>query len=371
MTAKRSHYLDWVRVIAMGVVFLFHCGRFFDNEDWHVKNAGISEAASVMVFLTSRWIMPLFFFVSGASTYFALQHRSVRRFASDRLKRILVPLVLGILILSPPQVYLERLSHNQFSGSFMSFIPYYFEGWYAFGGNFAWMGLHLWYLLLLLIFSFIALPLIYTIRGLKGLSIPAKPLVLSGAVVLLALPGTFVDPDAIAGSRIWGGWSIIEHFMIFLMGYLMFSSVSFPLILQRLRWGTLAAAIVLLMLMLMPDAHVNGLPFEHPWYFAKMLLRSGACFSWIFAILGFAARYLNTPGQGLRYLNEAVLPFYILHQAVIVPVGFYVVQMPSSIATKYMIIATASVTVVVALYLLIRRFNLLRFLFGMSVQRAK
>lgn len=156
---KRSYYLDWVRVVSIGLVFLFHCGRFFDHEDWHVKNNATSELATQAIFFMSRWIMPLFFFISGASTWFALQGKTPGSFSKSRLKRIAIPLIFGILVLSPPQVYLERLSHHQFSKSLIEFLPHYFEGWYAFGGNFAWMGLHLWYLLLLLVFSLAGLPL--------------------------------------------------------------------------------------------------------------------------------------------------------------------------------------------------------------------
>jgi glucan biosynthesis protein C len=156
--SNRQYYLDWIRVGTILLVYFFHCGRFFDYGDWHVKNAAFSPAIDFFTYALVGWMMPMFFFISGASTWFALGAKSNKQFVSDRSKRIFIPLLMGILLLSPHQVYLERLTHHQFSGSFIDFIPHYFSGWYAFGGNFAWMGLHLWYLLLLFVYSLLTLP---------------------------------------------------------------------------------------------------------------------------------------------------------------------------------------------------------------------
>ncbi len=362
---KRSYYLDWVRVISIGLVFLFHCGRFFDHEDWHVKNNSTSELATQAIFFMSRWIMPLFFFISGGSTWFALQGKTAGSFSKSRLKRIAVPLVFGVLVLCPPQVYLERLSHNQFSGSLLEFMPHYFEGWYAFGGNFAWMGLHLWYLLLLLVFSFVGLPLFQLFRKRLPGGTKATPIVLLISMLLLALPGTFLDPDGIAGSRIWGGWSMVEHFVIFMMGFVSFSGVGFPVMLEKFRYFFLMTAIALSIVVMTPS-DISDLSYGEPWYAAKMLVRTAHCMTCIFTILGSAHRHLNCSGSTLKNLNEAVLPFYILHQAVIVPLGFYVVNTSWTMGIKYVVTATSSFMIIMLLYAIVRRSRVLRFIFGMA-----
>jgi fucose 4-O-acetylase-like acetyltransferase len=87
--------------------------------------------------------MPLFFVLSGMSSFYALKGKRVGQFVSERVKRLLIPFIFGVFVLIPPQVYIERVSHGQYSGSFVRFFPHYFDGFYAFGGNFAWMGLHL------------------------------------------------------------------------------------------------------------------------------------------------------------------------------------------------------------------------------------
>jgi hypothetical protein len=72
----------------------------------------------------------------------------------------------------------------------------------------------------------------------------------------------------------------------------------------------------------------------------------------------------------LRYAREAVLPFYVLHQTVIVVIGFCIAHWEASVMVKYLILNSSSFVVIMALYeLLIRRVNVLRFLFGQTIKR--
>jgi predicted permease len=120
------------------------------------------------------------------------------------------------VVLIPLQVYIERVSHSQFAGSFIEFYPHYFDGFYAFGGNFAWMGLHLWYLEMLFIFSLITLPLFLYLRkeAVHGsISRAAAFFRKPGAIFLLAIPLGIMEllvnlqPEGI-GRRDFGGWSL-------------------------------------------------------------------------------------------------------------------------------------------------------------------
>ena len=147
----RLYYIDWLRFIAIIAIFLYHNSRFFDIEAWHVNNAETSTLATLFVGFINQWTMALFFVLAGASTYYALRSRTTLSYIRERVLRLLLPLVvLGWFILAPPQVYLERLTHSQFSGSFFQFYANYFNGFYmdvSSQGNFAWHGMHLWFLL--------------------------------------------------------------------------------------------------------------------------------------------------------------------------------------------------------------------------------
>src|SRR5688572_4047704 len=102
----RHYHIDWLRVLGMAAIFLFHNARFFNDEDWHVKNNQLDFGMSVFVSILNQFVMPLFFVLSSYAIHYALQHRSDRDFMRERVARLLVPLVFGVFTLIPAQVYI-------------------------------------------------------------------------------------------------------------------------------------------------------------------------------------------------------------------------------------------------------------------------
>jgi hypothetical protein len=91
---------------------------------------------------------------------------------------------------------------------------------------------------------------------------------------------------------------------------------------------------------------------------------------WLLAILGFGMRHLAFDRPVLRYANEAVLPFFILHQTVLLVVGYFVMTWEIHDALKWVIVFVISFIIIILLYvLLVRKFELVRFLFGMKTTR--
>ncbi|KAB2944409.1 MAG: acyltransferase family protein [Candidatus Methanoperedens sp.] len=367
---ERHYDIDWLRVLAMLMIFLFHCARFFNYEDWHVKNNQLDFGMSVFVEIVSQWIMPLFFILSAISVYYALDYRNNRLFINEKFKRLVIPLVFGIFVVVPPQVYIERVSHSQFAGSFFRFFPHYFDGLYGFGGNFAWMGLHLWYLEILFIFSLLTLPIFRYLRKetmqnlISSMAISFKK---PGIIFLLALPIFFMElfvnlqPDGI-GIRDFGGWSPLTYLIFFSLGYLIASDMQFRASIERHRKIALLLGVL---------TTISGFFFLEAGYSSRAyffsFLRAFNSWFWLVAILGFGSKYLNFNNALLKYSNEAVLPFYILHQTIIVVIGFYIASWDVGVIMKYLILSTASFALIIALYdLVIKRVKVLRFLFGMK-----
>jgi hypothetical protein len=358
----------------MVMVFLFHCARFFNYEDWHVKNTRLDFGMSVFVEVLSHWIMPLFFVLSAFSAYYALGRLTAGQYAWERLRRLLIPLIVGTLILIPPQVYIERVSHFQFSGSFIQFLPHYFDGFYGFGGNFAWMGLHLWYLEVLLIFSLLTLPLFSYLRGETARRFIAKAagwVKAPGAIFLLAIPLAIMElivslqPEGI-GRRDFGGWSLLTYLVFFVLGYLIASADLFQRSIERHRVAALIAGVMTIS----AGLYLLRSGYASPVLFAT--LRAFNSWFWLVAALGFGTRYLRFNNAFLKYANAAVLPFYILHQTVIVIMGFWIASWDADVMLKYLIISTLSFIAIAVLYeLVVKRFPLLRFLFGMKQQQVK
>ncbi len=375
----RRHDVDWLRVLGMMTVFLFHCGRFFDTDGWHVKSPRTTETVMVIVIFTVQWMMPLFFILSGIAAYHTLAHQNWAQYLVSRLKRLVVPLVFGIFVLIAPwQVYLERVSHGEYSGPFWRWYWHdYFRGWYGLGGNFAWMGIHLWYLEFLFVFSVVALPLFLYLQSSSGVRVTAalsRFLSKPGAIFLPAFPiavmvfiaGIPFVERSIVGDEGFGGWSLLPYFVMLLVGYLLATSEELTRAMERHCLVGLVTGILLF-----------GLGYfiykgTEPWTWlpralAMAPLRGVLCWSWLIAICGFASRYLRFNNAFLKYANEAVLPFYILHQTIILTIGFYVLKLNASLLVEYLIIMVSSFVIIMALYeLLIRRINACRFLFGMK-----
>ena len=367
---NRRHDIDWLRTLAMATIFLFHCARFFDEEGWHVKNDEISFTMTVFVGVVAQWIMPLFFVLSAWSAKAALGRRSNGAYLGERFRRLVVPLVFGIFVIVPPQVYIEGVTGGRFTGSFFAFLPHYFDGFYGFGGNFAWMGLHLWYLEMLFLFSLITLPLF---RRLGRARTPGRPSRLAavtgrpGLVFTLAIPVAVVEalvnrqPDGF-GIRDFGGWSPFTYLVFFVVGYLISTDPGARPCLERHRKVALAAGVLATLggYLWITSGGSSYTP-------AFSVLRAFNAWSWLVAILGFGSRHLTFSNRFLKHAGEAVLPFYVLHQTVIVLVGYRLIPLDAGIPVTFLILSTTSFMTIVALYeLIVRRIPFLRFLFGMK-----
>jgi len=125
VSPERNYAIDWLRIFAMFTVFLFHCARFFDRDDRHVKNPQSDTILTFVVLILVQWIMPLFFILSGISSYYSLGFRRAGAYVRGRFKRLMIPLIFGIFVLIPLQVYFERISHSQFKESFEAVLPFY------------------------------------------------------------------------------------------------------------------------------------------------------------------------------------------------------------------------------------------------------
>lgn len=369
-TSKARRYdIDWLRVLGMVTIFLFHCARYFDFDDWHVKNGKLSEGFTIFIGVVAQWIMPLFFLLSALGVTYALRSRTNRQFLVERTRRLLLPLLFGILFLIPHQVYIERLTHDGFDGNFIDFLPHYFDGWYAFGGNFAWMGLHLWYLEMLFIFSLITLPLFRRWQDdpgnlRKGMNhFLARP----GAILLAAIPIAVFEllanlsPDAL-GRRDFGGWSPLTYLAIFIVGYWVARHDELQDAIYKHRWW---AAGLALLATTVGYLYIDSGASTYSATFS--ILRGFNTWFWLVGILGLGRQFLSFNNRYLNYANQAVLPFYILHQSVIVLVGYWILDWQMEVFFKYLVLGSISFVIIMLIYeILVRRIGFMRVLFGMK-----
>ncbi len=367
---QRRYDLDWLRVLAILTIFFYHTTRFFNSEYWLVKNPTSYFVMDVLETTLANWIMALIFAVSGASLFYALDKGSVGKFIKDKVLRLVVPLVtMGTFIFGPWQIYLGRLSHGEFNGSFFEFLPRYFQP-----ENFDFTGAHLWYLEMLFIFCLIFLPLCLWLKRGPGQHVMGRLgdlLASPRALYLLALPTSLclilTEGDSFLGNTDWGGGSILTHATFFLSGFLIVSHERLQKNIQRFRWLSLAL-VMIVMATLFGLLTVIGQPPSGTFLYTLGRALWGLwSWCWVLTILGFGMKYLSFNKPILAYANEAVLPFYILHQPVLLSVGYFVVRWAMPAAMKFVVIDAISFAIIMAVYeFAVRRFHVMRFLFGMK-----
>jgi len=368
----RRHELDWLRVLAVLLLVPFHTGMIFVEWDFHIKNPETSTGLTILNAFIDNWHMPLLFLLAGAATWLALGKRTAGRYVWERLQRLIVPFLFGMLVIVPPQTYCERLQKSGFKGSLLDFYGQLFNGIYP-QGNLTWN--HLWFLLYLFLISLILLPLIGRWKSGRNHSFftalaewlsPGCRIVLLFiplAVIQMSLKVAFPGPQNLVSD-----WARLLFMMVvFLYGVLFCGSPDLMRSLVRNRWPALATGLAIFFFFVL--LHLAGYRFEFSYNLPNLLqlgVKSLATLCWLIAILGFARQHLNFSNPFLSYANEAVLPFYILHQTVIIVLGYPIVNTVLPLMTKYAIINLLAFIATVALYdVFVKRWNGLRVLFGM------
>lgn len=377
----RQYAIDWLRILAVLLLIYFHTARIYDQfGPFYVKSPQTSSSLSFFVLFLSVWHMPLFFLLSGSATFYALRFRSGGQYCLERFTRIFLPFVFGTLLIAPPQGYYTLLSHPDFHLSYFQYLPIYFTSIQNAGGyrgTFEWA--HLWFLLYLFVFSLLSLPLfLYQRRpNNKGASWLVHALALPGGVFLpiLFLGGCScllrpLWPDTT--HALYNDWAAFTTYLLFfIFGYFLCTDESIGHAIDRHLTASGIAAVASLPLLFwwfLSNVHLQ--PGYHPAFLGMAFVESAISWTWVLFCLGLGRRYLNRTHRWLPYLTQASYPFYILHQTVIVILGFYLLKLGLGIALGFTLITTASLVATLVLYdLCVRRWNVTRFLFGMKIDR--
>ena len=366
-TMQRRYDLDWLRVLGILLVFAFHSSRFYNVEDWNVKNNIWYPSVEVWVQFSASFMMPLMFVISGASLFYVLGKGGVGKFVKDKVLRLLVPLLVGALTHLSLQSYLWDKTHGLFSGSYFQFLPQY----YPYSIN--WIGGHLWYLWYLFLFSLILYPLLRWFKG-NGRGLLARLdgwLSKNGAVYILALPILllYLLPSDFPFMGMNGGYPYLMYLFFLLWGFMLVADESLKERIRRLRWVSLSVGLALLAGFIIVYSQIADPDVMSPSLFLAGAMRTFGGWISVLAILGLGMQYLTASTPKLAYANEAVLPFYIFHQTVLLAVGYFVLQWGLPEVLEWAVIVVISFATIMALYEFgVRRWNVMRFLFGMKLR---
>ena len=401
--ACRRPEFDVLRAFVVAGLVVFHSAVVFAaGASWFVQDPRPSAGFTIFLLWGSLWGMPLLFVVSGMSARYAMRTRPAAAFARERLARLGVPLVVGLAVLVPPMFYLERLGQPAFHESYWRFwlsfvnVPALARGlllrgsWRSGGASFD--PAHLWFLSVLLVFSITLLPLLAYLRGPRGMPLTGRLAGFAerhGAVVVFGAAVPMMGVEAMFGPDVnTGGWERLAYVFPFLYGFLIASDPRLEAALRRSRRPALAVACAATGALAAWAGALGGSGSGlstgvSPGWGA---LQGLAGWAWIAAIMGFAGSLAArrgsqppvTPGRpaavpgprwrrAARYANESVLPFYLLHEPVIVAIAWLIVRWHAPIPGKYAALVILSFAATFGLYeTLVRRSRVTRLLFGMK-----
>jgi peptidoglycan/LPS O-acetylase OafA/YrhL len=382
--SSRQSYLDWLRILAILGVLFFHSAMAYVAEwEWHIKNKETSNLLMELNFWLSRFRMPLLFFISGTVAYFMLKSKSGLAFVGLRFRRLFIPLLFGMLVVVPPQIYIERLNQG-YKGSYWEFWATVFEFKpYPQGGSFSWH--HLWFILYLFIYDVVFTPLFkwtFSEKGQKALR-KLQGLAKGRRIYLITVPGIIIYTSLVlkfpGTNDLIHDWCNFFYWLQFLLaGFLCMAIPSLMDSIERNR--RLSFTIAFLSFILINYVRWND---HEPWdtlvnwrsdwrTYAFLALTPIMAWSWVLTGLGYGKKYMNKKHRVLDYINQAVYPFYILHQSVMLVLVYYIVQTTESILMKYLFTVGATFFVSMCIYhLLIRPFGVMRFLFGMKPKEKR
>jgi len=375
----RRYDLDWLRIIAFGLLILYHTGMFFVTWDWHVKSPHANTGPEYAMSLLSPWRLALLFFISGVAIRFLADKLGTRRFMGDRVVRLLPVIVFGMIVVVMPQTWAQLRQTGIIDSNILQFWPQYMTS-----GSInevivpTWN--HLWYVVYLLVYCLLLAPFLPLLRWIADGPFDRLmqrmerlgPLALPVLLLVPAIPffayRIWVDPHFPTTHNLVWDWANHAHRLtILLYGYMVAKSPSF--------WRVIDRALPLALLFAVFYGWAYGWAIARPvedWAGQDALLwafRLGRIvYAWaaILTLFGLARRFLTHDGPVRRYLTEAIFPFYILHQTIIVMVGFYLAPMRIGAWPEFWIIITATIIGCTLGFEIVRRVQILRPVFGLK-----
>lgn len=350
VTANRRYDIDWLRVIAIGLLLIYHVAIGF--QPWGIMIGFIANSESwtslwLPMAMLNIWRIPFLFFVSGMGVYFAMQQRSWKQLMQDRMLRILLPFVFGMFCVFPLSV--------------MIWQQYYkWEVSYAFNPG------HLWFLGNIMVYVLLLSPLFYYLKKYEhGKFVRSLKTILSHPLGLLPVSGLFIVEALVINPNPYELYAMTWHG--FVLGLLAFfcgfcfvlAGDGFWRMILKYRWMFLMLGIVLF------AVRFIFMTMKAPGY---LLATESQC--WILSMFAFGYKYLNRPGRILSYLSEAAYPVYILHMIFLFLGSWWIFPLELPIQLEFVLVLMFTITGCFTAFEVIKRINILRPLFGLKMRRC-
>lgn len=372
---ERKYYLDWLRILATLLLFVFHTARCFDiGEANYIENPDPSNWITIFgIWIINIFHMPLFFFISGAASKLALQRISFKKYSKLRLLRLLIPFIFGILIIVPPQPFYAAKYHNNFQGSFFDFYKSYFQtGFQDISGYRGTLTpAHLWFILVLFLLSIFAIPLMMGFNSPKFHKfeenmVKNKRFFWIILIPLILIGGSFALPSLL-------GKPIVFYFVIFLYGYIFIgnNTIEQYIVQKRKIWLIIASIGLIYASIVNIDVVYFNNRFDIPWLITSIISYLITMWTFLLTIVGYSKKNLNITNKFHKYFSLASYPLYILHQTAIIILAYYIVQWSIFLWLKFILIILLSFLLSVIVYEFIRKIKIFNWGLGIKSKKRK
>jgi glucan biosynthesis protein C len=361
----RLSELDWLRVILIFAVFLHHVCMPFNGDNWHIMNNDSSKVLDDIMVYFEQFRLPILFFISGVGSVILLSKVTVVKFIKDKFLRLFIPLLIGSLLVIPPQIYMENIVEMQ------SYWREYPSLALKFETN------HLWFIEYLFVFFLLAIPLNKVFNSSLGISIISFVQTLSKhkiglylLVILLIIIKVYFSLTFPSNDQKIENLSYSAFYFFFFIAGMLFvrSNVIWQAIYEQRFYNLMLlvfSTVLFYSYYYSPDLS-EYLSLDMRWSI-WWLVCCLVAWSAFLTILGYAQFYFTKTPKWLSLSNELIYPFYIFHQTVIVVIGYYVIAWQAPISLKVIsLFALSFLATSVICWFIIKPTNFLRFLFGLK-----
>lgn len=366
---ERQYFIDWLRIGLIISVFFFHIGMYFNTWGWHVKSKEPLIFLEPIMRWLHLWRMPLLFLVSGVGTYYALGFRTTKQYIKERFKRLYIPFSIGVFTLVPIQVYIEKIDNYSSLGNFYLHM---FEGIYP-TGNFSWH--HLWFILYLLIISLIISPFLNYMKSehfnmirAKLISFFSKKMNLNWMIPILIFSQYILRqyfPEST--HALADDWAYFTYYLFFfLCGLILFTSSD---VINKLAQNRRLYGYQTITLSIIYYANIYMIEPSNTRHYLYLISSISVAWSCGIAVIGYTKVYANKDNKFRKPLNTAIYPFYLLHQPVIIVVGYVLLKWNLPTVLNVFLIIILSLLITIGVYVVILKSNALRIVFGMKKKK--
>jgi hypothetical protein len=373
---ERRYDLDWLRILVFGLLIFYHIGMLYvANWGFHFKSVYQSETLANFMLIVEPWRMASLWVISGIAIRFILVKVSLLRYTFVRSLRLLLPLLFGVLVIVPPQLYVEMTANGALDMSYWQFYLAMFTDNNIIFVNYQpgiwphWDVNHLWYLRSLWEYS-LAIILLLPLLNSSLITNTSNWLFKQHLGVMLLILSVPIFIIQITWEQDTNRYPLGFTFLLY--GYLIGWHKSFW---QQLKVNVkpLLLTFSLFLVTFISLYNTVWLTLDEstpPWLMIiSMLIYSVVRVVGVLIVLALAYKYLNKKSPLLSYFNDAVYPFYILHQTIIIVLAYNLAPMALGPVFEPIVVILLTILLCFIGFEVIRRVDILKPLFGVKIKK--